>query len=144
MGDVSNGAGAAIYARFSSENQREASIDDQIRVCTAYLARDGRTVVETYADYAISGARCPSPSIEAAMDRQSQIDAAMGGQILRRLRFWPLGKVGRRADGGGTHVRSNAHRNHVFCHHLPGANPGVVSFSDDIGQAVSHRERQWP
>ena len=61
MGDVSNGAGAAIYARFSSENQREASIDDQIRVCTAYLARDGRTVVETYADYAISGATTSDP-----------------------------------------------------------------------------------
>ena len=67
MGDVSNGAGAAIYARFSSENQREASIDDQIRVCTAYLARDGRTVVETYADYAISGATTLRPGYQALL-----------------------------------------------------------------------------
>jgi DNA invertase Pin-like site-specific DNA recombinase len=36
--------------------QREASIDDQIRVCTAHLERDGRSVVETYADHAVSGA----------------------------------------------------------------------------------------
>ena len=47
---------AAIYARFSSEMQSRASIEDQIRVCTAHLARDGCSVMETYADYAISGA----------------------------------------------------------------------------------------
>jgi hypothetical protein len=43
-------------AEFSSEMQREASIDDQIRVCTAHLERDGWSVVETYADHAVSGA----------------------------------------------------------------------------------------
>lgn len=37
---------AAIYARFSSENQREQSIDDQIRVCRQFAARDGITVLE--------------------------------------------------------------------------------------------------
>jgi len=52
---------AAIYARFSSENQREASIDDQIRVCRAYLAREGVSVVETYADHAVSGATTLRP-----------------------------------------------------------------------------------
>ena len=28
---------AAIYARYSSENQSEKSIDDQIRVCRKYI-----------------------------------------------------------------------------------------------------------
>ena len=59
--------GAAIYARFSSENQREASIDDQIRVCTAYLARDSKSVVETYADYAVSGATTLRPGYQALL-----------------------------------------------------------------------------
>jgi DNA invertase Pin-like site-specific DNA recombinase len=59
---------AAIYARFSSENQREASIDDQIRVCTAHLARDGFSVVETYADYAISGATTLRPGYQALLN----------------------------------------------------------------------------
>ena len=58
---------AAVYARFSSENQREASIDDQIRVCTAHLARDGLSVVETYADYAISGATTLRPGYQALL-----------------------------------------------------------------------------
>ena len=59
--------GAAVYARFSSENQREASIDDQIRVCTVYLARDDKSVVETYADYAVSGATTLRPGYQALL-----------------------------------------------------------------------------
>jgi DNA invertase Pin-like site-specific DNA recombinase len=46
----------AIYARYSSDNQREASIDDQFRVCRERAARDQWTVVTTYHDAAISGA----------------------------------------------------------------------------------------
>jgi len=47
---------AAIYARYSTELQSQASIEDQIRVCTAQLERDGWYAAETYSDYAISGA----------------------------------------------------------------------------------------
>jgi site-specific DNA recombinase len=32
---------AAIYARFSSENQSQASIGDQIEVCTRYVEKQG-------------------------------------------------------------------------------------------------------
>ena len=34
---------AVIYARYSSENQRDASIDDQIEVCRRYIERQGWT-----------------------------------------------------------------------------------------------------
>ena len=47
---------AAIYARYSSENQREASIDDQIEVCRRLAEREGWRVVAVYDDRAISGA----------------------------------------------------------------------------------------
>ena len=47
---------AAIYARFSSDLQRDASIEDQIRSCREYAARQGLKVVETYSDRAVSGA----------------------------------------------------------------------------------------
>ncbi|MGE0418675.1 MAG: recombinase family protein, partial [Acetobacteraceae bacterium] len=56
---------AAIYARYSSEMQREASIDDQIRVCTAWATRHGAAVLETYSDYAISGASTLRPGYQA-------------------------------------------------------------------------------
>ena len=48
---------AAIYARFSSENQREQSIEDQIRVCREFAKRDGITILEShiYFDEAQSG-----------------------------------------------------------------------------------------
>ena len=57
----------AIYARFSSELQREASIEDQIRVCTVYVEREGWRVVQTYTDYAISGATALRPGYQALL-----------------------------------------------------------------------------
>jgi site-specific DNA recombinase len=47
---------AAIYARYSSDRQSGASIEDQARLCEERAIREGFQVVETYADRAISGA----------------------------------------------------------------------------------------
>jgi site-specific DNA recombinase len=47
---------AAIYARFSSENQSASSIADQIEVCSRYITKSGWTSVNTYSDAAMSGA----------------------------------------------------------------------------------------
>ena len=48
---------AAIYARFSTENQRDQSIEDQIRVCTQYAENNGYTVKPEciFCDEATSG-----------------------------------------------------------------------------------------
>ena len=45
---------AVIYARYSSDNQREESIEGQIRECTAYAEKNGVTIVKHYIDRAIS------------------------------------------------------------------------------------------
>ena len=45
----------AIYARFSSDRQSFASLDDQIRLCRALADRHGWQVVRVYQDAAISG-----------------------------------------------------------------------------------------
>jgi site-specific DNA recombinase len=45
---------AAIYARYSSDNQREESIDAQLRAIREYAAREGHTIVRVYADEARS------------------------------------------------------------------------------------------
>ena len=47
---------AVIYARYSTDNQREASIEDQLEVCRRYIARQGWTLTTTYEDRAQSGA----------------------------------------------------------------------------------------
>ena len=45
---------AVIYARYSSDNQREESIEGQIRECTTYAEKNGITIVKHYIDRAIS------------------------------------------------------------------------------------------
>lgn len=46
---------AVIYARYSSHNQREESIEGQIRECQDFAARNDMTIVGEYIDRAISG-----------------------------------------------------------------------------------------
>ena len=38
---ISSAPRAAIYARYSSEHQREASLEDQIRICRRLIAEKG-------------------------------------------------------------------------------------------------------
>ena len=45
---------AVIYARYSSDSQRDASIDGQIRICRDYAAREGYTIIGEYIDKAKS------------------------------------------------------------------------------------------
>ena len=46
---------AVIYARYSSDNQREESIEGQIRECTAFAEKNGITILRHYIDRAFSG-----------------------------------------------------------------------------------------
>ena len=46
---------AAINARYSSTNQREESIEAQVRACQEYAKRNGLIIVEIYADLAKTG-----------------------------------------------------------------------------------------
>ena len=49
------GTRAAIYARFSSHNQRSESIDIQVEKSREYCAENGLDVVRVYSDYAQTG-----------------------------------------------------------------------------------------
>ncbi len=57
----------AIYARYSSENQRDASIADQFRVCREYAQRKGWKIAQEYSDHAMSGATLMRPGFQAMM-----------------------------------------------------------------------------
>lgn len=61
------GLRCAVYARYSSEGQREASIDDQVRRCRQYIEHHGGTFDESlvFADRAISGASADRPMFTA-------------------------------------------------------------------------------
>lgn len=43
-----------IYARYPSDNQREESIEGQLRECKEYAERNGITILGTYIDRALS------------------------------------------------------------------------------------------
>jgi len=93
---------AAIYARYSSDQQRDASIEDQVRLCRERLDREGWTLVQTYADRALSGSTMLRPGLQAlledamaarfdvivseALDRISRDQADVAG-IFKRLKF---------------------------------------------------------
>jgi site-specific DNA recombinase len=47
---------AVIYARFSTANQNDSSIADQVRICSEYASRQGLEIVATFEDQGISGA----------------------------------------------------------------------------------------
>jgi DNA invertase Pin-like site-specific DNA recombinase len=57
----------AIYARYSSDNQRDASIADQFRVCREFAQRQGWQIEREYSDHAISGATLMRPGFQAFM-----------------------------------------------------------------------------
>jgi site-specific DNA recombinase len=46
---------AVIYARYSTDHQREASIEDQIRGCERVAVSNGLTIVARFEDRCISG-----------------------------------------------------------------------------------------
>ncbi len=59
---------AAIYARYSSDLQREASIEDQVRLCTARIEAEGWTLSSTYTDHGISGASSLRPGYQKLLE----------------------------------------------------------------------------
>ena len=59
---------AVIYARFSSDRQKDRSIDDQIALCRDLCARDHMAVISTFEDRAISGTGAANrPGFQALM-----------------------------------------------------------------------------
>jgi site-specific DNA recombinase len=58
---------AALYARYSSGQQRAASIPDQQRICREFAARQSWTVVADYTDPATSGASLLRPGFQSLM-----------------------------------------------------------------------------
>ena len=58
---------AALYGRYSSENQREASIEDQYRNCERKAKQEGWTITARYEDKAISGATAARPGYQTML-----------------------------------------------------------------------------
>ena len=108
----------AIYARYSSDNQRDASIADQFRLCRLHAEKQGWRVIEEYSDHAISGASMIRPGIQAlmadamrgrfdlilaeAMDRISRDQEDIAG-IFKRMSYADV-KIVTLSEGEVTHL----------------------------------------
>jgi len=108
----------AIYARYSSENQRDASIADQLRICRLHAEKEGWEIVEEYTDHAVSGASLLRPGIQAlmsdgsrgrfnvvlaeAMDRLSRDQEDIAG-LFKRMAYADI-KIITLSEGEVTHL----------------------------------------
>ena len=65
----------ALYARYSSDQQRAASIEDQFRICREHAGREGWKIENAYRDAALSGdSVILRPGVQALLE-----DARRGG-----------------------------------------------------------------
>lgn len=68
---------AVIYARFSCNKQREASIDDQLRICRQWCQREKYAIVAEYCDYAISGRTDDRPEFQRMVANAGESDIVL-------------------------------------------------------------------
>ena len=96
---------AVIYARYSSDNQREESIEGQIRECTAYAEKNGITIVKHYIDRAISAKTDNRPEFQQMIKDSDK-------KLFDIVLVWKLDRFARnRYDSA--HYEYQLERNHV-------------------------------
>ncbi len=69
---IINNKQAVIYARFSSDSQREASIEDQIRECKSYAESHGYNIVKVYHDHALTGRSEKRPDFQKMIEESEK------------------------------------------------------------------------
>jgi DNA invertase Pin-like site-specific DNA recombinase len=110
-----------LYARYSSEHQKESSIEDQNRNCETRAQREGWVVTARYADRAISGTTSDRPDYQRMLvdakakhfdvllvDDFSRLsrDSVETEQTRRRLVHWGVRLIGV-SDGIDTNTKNH-------------------------------------
>lgn len=85
---IAEGGNAVVYARYSSHNQKDVSIEQQYAACDKFATSNGYTVVERYADRAVSGKTDQRPQFQRMMR-----DAHNGGFDF--VISWKSNRMGR-------------------------------------------------
>ena len=118
----------AIYARYSSDLQRQASIADQFRNCEQIIEREGWQIAARFKDEALSGAKADRPGYVALMAaaKLGEFDIIVVEEVSRLWRDqeeqW---RAVRRLEFGGVHIL--------------GVNDGVNTRSEGYGLLLSIR-----
>jgi site-specific DNA recombinase len=79
---------AVIYARYSSDLQRDASIEDQVRVCRRRIDAEGWSLQRVYSDHGASGASHLRAGYQALLQdaRRQQFDVVVAESLDRLSR----------------------------------------------------------
>lgn len=107
---------AVIYARFSSHNQQEQSIDGQLRYCKDYAERNAMKVINVYSDRAISGTTDERPQF------QQMIRDAKNKQF-KYILVWKLDRFAR-----------NRYDSAVYKNQLKKCGVRVLSVTEFVGE----------
>ena len=102
---------AVIYARYSLDSQRDASIEDQIRVCQDMIDREGWTLVQIYKDAARSGSSSLRPGYQALLRdaRAAEFDVIVAEALDRLSRDQEdVAALFKRAKYAGIHLQTLA------------------------------------
>ena len=92
---------AVIYARYSSDSQREASIEGQLRDCKDYAERNGITIVGTYIDRAYSAKTDDRPEFQRMVQDSAR-------KIFDAVLVWKLDRFARNRSGSWTALPATA------------------------------------
>lgn len=79
---------AVIYARYSTDMQREESIEGQVKACTELAEKDGVIIIKVYADRAMTGKNDNRPQFQQMLK-----DAQAG--LFDVLYVWKVDRFGR-------------------------------------------------
>ena len=94
-----------IYARYSSDSQREESIEGQLRECYAFAEREGISIFDTYIDQALSAKTDNRPQFQKMVKDSSK-------QKFNVIIVWKLDRFARnRFDSA--HYKSVLKKNKV-------------------------------
>jgi len=139
---------AAVYSRYSSDLQRPASIEDQVRQCRAEIARRGWEEAAVYSDSEIPGMVSQGrPGYQRLLRaaKAHEFDVIVTDEVSRlarrssemvslneRLRFWGIGLVGL-LDGMDSVTSPEAAKAII----------ALKSYTNEAeGQANAHRSRR--
>ena len=89
---------AVAYARYSSAQQRDVSIEQQLRDIRAYAEREGYKIIYEYADHAKSGFK----NVERRTQFQAMIQAAASGAFDTVI-AWKVDRFGRNRRESATY-----------------------------------------
>ena len=76
---------ACGYARFSSDHQREESIEAQMRIISEYAEKNGYVIVEWYADRAVSGKTVKRPEFQRMLNTIGASDCPYKVCIVHKM-----------------------------------------------------------